>query len=406
MKNLQEEGQYFLTAKKRELQKKYKDAYEWLQNMLLNGDRDYAEKCLRIIDKWYKSYQSKLDTATALLKEVDRISVTDIALQIDKIEEAYQGIETEYSKWMDILKSRNLDANAIKEQTKHLDFWRRFNFKKLAGIKKAVQQGEWKYPDMIIGRYNPFDIIGEATIPDMKSFIQEGKLDTVINFLNRNKTDIEQLCTDLKDGKIKIDDFDKEWKKIYKRLLPSQTLSEATNKDLFQTFIDGGERIRQTNPVHFPDFATWNPETFSDREVAIAYNNLYDRAGTQYKPFFEKVEKVANERIEAGLIRKSTSAKGKIYLSATEKPSNRIADKGAVISTEGTFLEAIKTQYGYYYYFKTNDGNKISVSGWKGDSPISGKKYLVSGKVLENRPWRGHTVSVIGGGKTLSITEV
>lgn len=55
--------------KTRELTTKYKQAFEWLQDVVMDGDKDYAEKLLIILDKWKKHYQDKIRMAKSTLKE-------------------------------------------------------------------------------------------------------------------------------------------------------------------------------------------------------------------------------------------------------------------------------------------------------------------------------------------------
>lgn len=56
-------------VKNRELTTKYKQAFEWLQDVVMDGDKDYAEKLLVILDKWKKHYEDKIRMAKSTLKE-------------------------------------------------------------------------------------------------------------------------------------------------------------------------------------------------------------------------------------------------------------------------------------------------------------------------------------------------
>lgn len=64
-----DESQIFLNKKPRDLNQKYKKAFTWFQDVVMDGDKEFAEKLLQIIDKWKQSYDSKIKSAKSMLKE-------------------------------------------------------------------------------------------------------------------------------------------------------------------------------------------------------------------------------------------------------------------------------------------------------------------------------------------------
>lgn len=63
------ESRVFVSSKNRELQSKFKKAKKWLDDIVYEGDKDYAEKLFLIIDKWMSNYEDKIRNAKSAIRE-------------------------------------------------------------------------------------------------------------------------------------------------------------------------------------------------------------------------------------------------------------------------------------------------------------------------------------------------
>lgn len=72
------EAQVFLSKKTRELNYKYKKVINWLEDVITDGDKEYAEKILSIIEKWRNNYENKINSAKNILREQNKINHSEL----------------------------------------------------------------------------------------------------------------------------------------------------------------------------------------------------------------------------------------------------------------------------------------------------------------------------------------
>lgn len=112
-KNISEEV-FFNNAKKRELSSKYKKAYDWIQKILVDGDKDYAEKLLKILDKWKKAYDDRINSAKNYLHESDKsLKIPDFEMYLkeDNVKTAIDRINKKQSFLSDLFKKIDNEPN-------------------------------------------------------------------------------------------------------------------------------------------------------------------------------------------------------------------------------------------------------------------------------------------------------
>lgn len=88
------ESYYFTANKKRELNSKYKKIMDWLEEVIEDGDKDYAEKIMKVVQKWKTSYEEKIRNAKTYLKEGKDLKILDLKEFITKNETAKNKISS------------------------------------------------------------------------------------------------------------------------------------------------------------------------------------------------------------------------------------------------------------------------------------------------------------------------
>lgn len=85
-----DEAQIFINRKNRELMGKYKKAKDWFDEVLADGDKDFAEKIMQIIEKWKRNYEDKIRTVKGVLKEEEDYNKIFNQIEIDDYRGRYE----------------------------------------------------------------------------------------------------------------------------------------------------------------------------------------------------------------------------------------------------------------------------------------------------------------------------
>jgi hypothetical protein len=73
------ETKYF--TRNRQLNYRYRKLFEWLMDTIEDGDKDFVEKMIKIVEKWKIEYERKVGNAKRHLKEFEE--------QIERIKEKH-----------------------------------------------------------------------------------------------------------------------------------------------------------------------------------------------------------------------------------------------------------------------------------------------------------------------------
>lgn len=162
-----DEGQYFIDAKHRELLTKYKKAKEWFDETIAHGDKEYAEKILKIIEKWKRSYEDKIRTAKTALKEAYDVvySKNEVDKYLKKSTRTYHFYKSEINNFQEPLKTQLLNK---------LELWYDGVFEYLQKKKKEIPNSNDKPIEI---QYDNFGYINidECVISNIHQYLSESE---------------------------------------------------------------------------------------------------------------------------------------------------------------------------------------------------------------------------------------
>lgn len=174
-----DEAYAYYSRKNKEVLYKYKKALEWLDEVLDEGDKEYVEKMLKVIERWKKTYESNINNAKNYLKEnYYTISAKRDARTIKaKILKSY-AFYTEYI-------TNNLGVEADLYLNK-LERWKRKHL-------DLIAKGELEY-------FVPFSLveIEEQKIPNLVSILESEHIQKAIRKAIEDEEHLTSIFDDMK----------------------------------------------------------------------------------------------------------------------------------------------------------------------------------------------------------------
>ncbi len=215
------EAQAFITNKNRELIGKYKKAVEWLNTVIADGDKEYAEKLLQIVDKWKKYYEDKIRLAKTVLKET-----TDVVTSAEIIKDEKKKIRY-YLKRSE--KSYDFYVEAIKhqvpsEQEKLINKLNQWYLNTVENLKETLNQLNKTKDPTIQVQYTPFSLYNIDIMDLTESAFVKQEIARFVTKSNELRSDLAQLKKE--SGFNALSDKEKEQilNKFYKKHVKNNAL--------------------------------------------------------------------------------------------------------------------------------------------------------------------------------------
>lgn len=204
-----DEAQIFIDSRSRELNSKYKAVYQWFQETVKDGDKDYAEKVLSVIEKWKKNYEDRIKGAKAIIKESAGCAMT--CSQFSSLDKLRVELDERWNVWaksfFESVKKGLLNKDLQKKYSKKLSDWYRGEGQKISNLRERLNNGHeidkslMKIKDFEL--FNIDDLKKYTQVPPIQEMLENEKIQNVLQDLNKREEEF-------KDRLKKMDDPDLE----------------------------------------------------------------------------------------------------------------------------------------------------------------------------------------------------
>lgn len=244
------ENQIFINRKNRELMGKYKKAKDWFDEIIADGDKDYAEKVMQIIEKWKRNYEDKIRTAKGVLKEEEDYNIIfdeqEINDYLNRCDKSYNFYKNKIEKdFMSPHKEMYLDR---------LNTWYSTTKTYLEQKKEEVLSSKGNMPIEIT--YTPFgflDLYESIVIVDIQKVLSENTIvqQKIRNIIDHEKK-IKQALAKFKEDS----NYDN---------LPTQE-KEDLMKNFYDDFVSVKKKLTE-------EFISTDGDDYFDRDTDASFYN-------------------------------------------------------------------------------------------------------------------------------------
>lgn len=206
------EAQAFITNKNRELIGKYKKSMEWLNNVVADGDKEYAEKLLQIVEKWKRYYEDKIKLAKTVLKETHDVvtSAEVIADEKKKIRYYLKRSKQSYNFYMETIKQqRPSEQEGLKQK---LEDWYSST---ITNLNNTLDQLNKTKDPTIQVHYVPFSLYNFDILDLTESKLAKQEIARFVTKSNSLKSDLQKFKQDSGFDALNVSEKEKLLKQFY-----------------------------------------------------------------------------------------------------------------------------------------------------------------------------------------------
>ena len=216
------EVQTFLVKKNRELLGKYKKAVDWLNDVIADGDKDYAEKLLQIVEKWKRYYEDKIKLAKSVLKENEDVITSAEVIRDGKKRVKYylKRSEESYNFFTKLIENQQSEIEQKRLQNK-LEKWFADTTENLNNTLDLLNKT--KDPTIKV-HYIPFSLYDIDIMELNESPIVKQQIDRFITKSNEMKSDLQKFKEDSGFDSLDIKQKHELLQKFYEKHIKNETV--------------------------------------------------------------------------------------------------------------------------------------------------------------------------------------
>lgn len=210
-----DEAQVFILKKNRELVGKYKKTIDWLNDVISDGDKDYAEKLLQIVEKWKRYYEDKIRIAKSVLKETKDIitSAEVIKDEKKKIKFFLERTEKSYDFYTNLIKVQMPPAS----QSVYMDKLKKWYEETVQNLNKTLDTLKVTKDPTIQAKYTPFSLYDFDIMDLSESTKVKDQITLFIKKSEDMKSDLRKFKENSEFEKLSLTDKQKALEDFYKK---------------------------------------------------------------------------------------------------------------------------------------------------------------------------------------------
>lgn len=290
--NLQE-MQIFIDRKNRELMGKYKKAKDWLDTIIANGDKDYAEKIMQIIEKWKRNYEDKIRSAKGVLKEAEDYN---IIFDEQEVNDYINKCERSYSFYKNKIENE-FDSPYKETYLYRLNTWYTTTKKYLQDKKTEILNNKENTPVEI--NYKSFgllDLDESLVISDIHKVLSENatiqkQIQDFIKYEKKLKTSLSKFKEGGTYDKLSPEEREKMIRKFYDKFIESKN---KLTENIEHHSMDGDNYFKKDTDtsfyndiLHKPTYMFWVKGYFG-KIVYMTPDSYFERCARMQKSTVEE----------------------------------------------------------------------------------------------------------------------
>ncbi len=207
------EESYYVTAKNRELTQKYKKTMEWIDELIKNGDKDVAEKMLKVFDKWKRDYDNKISFVKSIIKENglnESVNPKTVQQRKEKIEKTKKMVLQQFEE----------DPETKRQFKKNFKKWLKDREKELLDYENKKIK---KLPEYTYFHYDIMETIKIPNIRIVESKVRNtvDKMAEIDDWLSNELQKVENI-TDPSKSQIAMDKLTRDYHKLNAEKFPKK----------------------------------------------------------------------------------------------------------------------------------------------------------------------------------------